>query len=101
LSERFPVELLKTKTVRFTEVVAACGNPEVYTLWLPPKEDRHFQAQLGRSRIMTIQRSAAGREFGCVGFIEGRGAMYVAFSKSLKRFADQRIVGIKWGLVKT
>ncbi len=49
---------------------------------------------------MTVQRSEGGTEFGCVGFIERKGALYLAFPKSLKRFADQRIVGIKWELVK-
>ena len=56
--------------------------------------------QLRFSRIMTIQKSEAGTEFGCVGFIERPGSMYLAFPKSLKRYADQRIVGIKWELVK-
>jgi hypothetical protein len=49
---------------------------------------------------MTIQRSESGSEFGCVGFIERKNAMYLNFPKSLKRFADHRIVGIKWELVK-
>jgi hypothetical protein len=49
---------------------------------------------------MTIQRTGSGTEFGCVGFIERPGALYLAFPKSLKRFTDQRIVGIKWELVK-
>ena len=94
------MKLLKTKTVRFAAVVEECGHPEVYTLWQPPNKDRHFQAQLRGSRIMTIQKSGGGTEFGCVGFVERLGAMYFEFPKSLKRFADQRIVGIKWELVK-
>jgi len=94
------MKLLKTKTVRFAAVIESCGDPEVYTLWLPPKKDRRFQTQLGLSRIMTIQRTGSGTEFGCVGFIERPGALYLAFPKSLKRFTDRRIVGIKWELVK-
>jgi hypothetical protein len=35
-----------------------------------------------------------------VGFFERKGALYLEFPKSLKRFADRRIVGIKWDLVK-
>ena len=81
-------------------MVEECGHPEVYTLWQPPKSDRHFQAQIRMSRIMTIQKTGGGSELGCVGFIERPGAMYLQFPKSLKRFADQRIVGIKWELVK-
>jgi hypothetical protein len=94
------MKVLTTKSVRFAAVIESCGDPEVYTLWQPPKKDRRFQTQLGLSRIMTIQRTASGTEFGCVGFIERPGALYLAFPKSLKRFADQRIVGIKWELVK-
>jgi hypothetical protein len=94
------LKVLTTKTVRFAAVVEACGDPEVYTLWRPPKKDRHFQTQLRLSRIMTIQKSEGGTEFGCVGFIERPGTMHLKFPKSLKRFADQRIVGIKWDLVK-
>lgn len=94
------VKLLKTKTARFTEVVETCSAPQVYTLWLAPNKDRRLQTQIRQSRIMTIQRSAGGTEFGCVGFIARPNALYLSFSKSLKRFADQRIVGIKWELVK-
>ena len=94
------MELLTTKTIRFALVVEECGRPEVYTLWQPPKKDRRLQTQLRLSRIMTIQKSEGGTHFGCVGLIERKGAMYLAFPKSLKRFADQRIVGIKWDLVK-
>ena len=94
------MKLLKTKTTRFALVVETCGEPQVYTLWQSPKKDRRLQTQIRQARIMTIQRTESGTEFGCVGFIERKGAMYLNFPKSLKRFADQRIVGIKWELVK-
>ena len=94
------MKLLKTKTLRFVAVVEACGRPLVYTLWLPPKKDQRLQKQIRQAHIMTVQRSAGGTDFGCVGFIERKGALYLEFPKSLKRFADQRIVGIKWDLVK-
>ena len=94
------MKLLKTKTARFVSVIEKCGAPRVYTLWQPPKKDRHLQAQIRQSRIMTIQQSNAGVDFGCVGFIERKGAIYLEFPKSLKRFTDQRIVGIKWELAK-
>ena len=94
------MKLLKTKTARFALVVEKCGAPKVYTLWQPPKKDRHLQAQIRQSRIMTIQPSESGADFGCVGFMERKGAIYLEFPKSLKRIDDQRIVGIKWELVK-
>ena len=94
------VKLLKTKTARFTDVVAVCGAPQVYALWQAPKKDARLQSQIRQSQIMTIQRSAGGSDFGCVGLIERKNAIHLNFPKSLKRFADQRIVGIKWELVK-
>ena len=94
------MKLLETKTARFALVAQNCGEPQVYILWQPPKKDRHLQAQIRQSRVMTIQQSESGSDFGCVGFIERKGAIYLEFPKSLKRFADQRIVGIKWELVK-
>ncbi len=48
---------------------------------------------------MTIQRSGASTEFGIVGFKERKGANYLVFAKSLKRFENKRIVGINWELV--
>ena len=94
------MKVLRTKTARFAIVVEKCGQPQVYTLWQEPKKDRHLQTQIRQGRIMTIQRSEAGTEFGCVGFIERPQAIYLEFPKSLKRFADERIVGIKWELLK-
>jgi hypothetical protein len=94
------VKLLKVKTVRFAEVVEKAGPPQVYTLWVEPKEDRHFQSLLKNNRVMTIQQSDAGTDFGVADFCERKGARYLAFPKSLKRFADARVVGVNWELVK-
>ena len=95
------MKLLKVKTVRFTEVVEKAGTPEVYTLWMKPKDDRHFQSLLKNSRVMTIQQSDTGTDFGTADFCERKGARYLAFPKSLKRFGEKRVVGINWELVKT
>jgi len=51
--------------------------------------------------VMTIQKSEAGSEFGMVRFKEHKGASYLIFPKSLKRFENKRIVGINWDLIKT
>ena len=95
------MKLLKTKTKRFADVVAAAGRPEVYMLWQKPRQDRHLQSEIKNNRVMTIQKSEAGSEFGMVGFKEKKGASYLIFPKSLKRFENKRIVGINWDLVKT
>jgi hypothetical protein len=93
------MKLLKTKTVRFSEVVENCGKPQVYTLWQKPSGDRHLQAQIKNNRVMTILKSESGTDFGIIGFKESREARYLIFPRSLKRFADKRIIGIDWALV--
>ncbi len=94
------MKLLKVKTARFSEVVEKCGRPHVYTLWQKPSADHHFQAQIKNTRVMTIQKSESGTDFGIAGFKEAKGASYLVFPKSLRRFADKRIVGIDWALVR-
>ena len=93
------MKLLKTKTVRFSQVVEKCGKPKPYTLWQKPSADRHLQAQLKNNRIMTVLKSESGTDFGIASFKEKKGASYLVFPKSLKRFADRRVVGIDWTLV--
>jgi len=94
------MKLLKVKTACFSEVVEKCGRPHVYTLWQKPSADRHFQAQIKNTRVMTIQKSESGTDFGIAGFKEAKGASYLVFPKSLRRFTDKRIVGIDWALVR-
>ena len=94
------MKLLKVKTSRFAQVVEKCGNPQVYTLWQKPSTDRHLQSQLKNSRVMTILKSESGTDFGIVGLKESKDARYLIFPKSLKRFVDQRIVGIDWSVVR-
>jgi hypothetical protein len=93
------MKLLKTKTVRFSRIIEKCGKPEVYILWQKPSADRHLQAQLKNNRVMTILKTESGTDFGIAGFKEKKGATYLVFPKSLKRFADKRVVGIDWTLV--
>jgi len=94
------MKLLTIKTTRFSRIVEKCGKPQVYTLWQKPSADRHLQAQIKKSRVMTILKSESGTDFGIVGFKESREARYLIFPKSLKRFAEKRIIGIDWTLVR-
>jgi hypothetical protein len=94
------MKLLTTKTARLSQVIEKCGKPQVYTLWQKPSADRHLQAQLKNNRVMTILKTESGTDFGIAGFKEKKGATYLVFSKSLKRFADMRVVGIDWTLVR-
>ena len=95
------MKLLKVKTARFSDVVKKCGTPEVYTLWQKSAQDRHFQSMLKNNRVMSILQSETGSEFGSVGFQGRKGARHLVFPKSLKRFENKRIVGIKWDLAAT
>ena len=95
------MKLLNVKTSRFRAVIEKCGQPDVYTLWQKPKTDRHFQSLLKNNRVMTIRSSETGTDFGVVGFCQGTAARYLAFSKSLRRFEGERIVGIDWTLVQS
>jgi len=94
------MKLLKVKTVRFAEVVEKADRPETYILWQKPTADKNLQSQIKGNRMMTIQRSESGTEFGIVGFKQAKGATYVVFPKSLKRFENRRVVGINWDLLR-
>jgi hypothetical protein len=94
------MKLLKTKTARFSQIIESCGNPQVYTLWQKPSADRHLQSQIKNSRVMTILKSESGTDFGIVGFKETKEARYLIFPKSLKRFAESRVIGIDWAAVR-
>ena len=96
---RIFMKLVKVKTARFADVIDQCGEPESYTLWRSPKDDPQLKKLLASNHVMTI-RNAGGADFGEVGLQERKGAMYLKFPKSLKRFEGKRIVGVKWDLVK-
>ena len=91
------MKLLKIKTARFSQIIEKCGKPEVYTLWQKPSADRHLQVQIKKTRLMTILKSESGTDFGIVGFKESKEARYLVFPKSLKRFAEKRIIDFEIG----
>jgi hypothetical protein len=86
------------KTARFSNVVKKCGKPEVYLLL--SKEDPDFQKAVKANRLMTLAGGGRGAkaEAGFVGYDEKRRGQLLLFPKSLKPFADTRIVGIKYDL---
>jgi hypothetical protein len=94
------MKLLKAKTIRFSQILKECGQPNIYTLWQKPTADRHFHAQLNNNRVMTVQQSESGTDFGIIGFKARKGARYLVFPKSLKRFVHNRVIGIDWARVR-
>ena len=76
------MKLLKIKTARFSQIIEKCGKPQVYTLWQKPAADRRLQAEVKKTRVMTILKSESGTDFGIVGFKESREARYLIFPKA-------------------
>jgi hypothetical protein len=89
------------KTARFTDLVNKAGAPEPYLLWVPPKDDRVFQRAVKENRILTIHQENVGtkKDYGMVGFHEESNAQFLIFTKSLKTFADRRVIGINYDLL--
>jgi hypothetical protein len=87
------------KTVRFTHVVEQSGRPEVYLLLTAPEKDAHFQQALSAHRLMTIQHAAGKTDFGTVGYDPKARGEILVFPRSLRSFADARIVGINYDLL--
>ena len=89
---------MATETVRFSRVVEEAGQPEAYTLWAPPDQDKVFTKLLRQNRVMTVHQETAGSkaDYGTVGYTEDRHRSLLVFPRSLKRFAGQRIIGIKY-----
>ena len=50
-------------------------------------------------RLMTVRQRPSGADFGEIGYLPKKTATYLAFPKSLNRFCDKCVVGIKWDLV--
>jgi hypothetical protein len=91
------------KTARFSKVVEKCGEPETHLLLMDPAKDRTLQAALKAQRVMTVFQDAVGTKTdrGEIGFRLGRNRQFLVFPKSLKSFAGQTVVGIKYDLISS
>jgi hypothetical protein len=89
------------KTARFSKVVEKCGEPETYLLLMEPAKDRTFQAAVKAERVMTVFQDAVGTKTdrGEIGFHLGRNRQFLVFPKSVKSFAGQTVVGIKYDFI--
>jgi hypothetical protein len=88
------------KTVRFSKVVGKCGKPEVYLLM--SETDPIFHKALEAEKILSLSEEThgSGSEFGTVGYDKKRHGQLLLFPKSLKAFADTKVVGIKYDLLE-
>ena len=90
------MERIDTRRLRFTQVVAECGEPEVHLLFA---EDRQFEQALRDERVMSVKQERGKKEFGMVGFDPKHIALLV-FPKPLTAFIGARVIGIDYELIK-
>ena len=92
----------RVKTARFTQVVAAAGEPKVHLLLMDPKQDREIQSALKANRILTIHQQNVGtkKDVGTVGYEQDGPVQVLVFPKSLKQFSGAKIVGINYALLE-
>ena len=90
------------KPVRFAKVVEKCGQPVVFLPLGNPKTDRSFMNAVREERVLTIKQEPTSRhkDFGVVGLLEEKFVTYLLFPKSLRAFADARIIGIKYDVLE-
>jgi hypothetical protein len=90
------------QTVRFAKVVEQCGKPEAYTLGLPPARDATFQRALREHRVMTLHQETVGtkKDYGLIGFVEGKGKSLLIFPESLEEFEEKRVIAVKYELLE-
>jgi hypothetical protein len=89
------------KTVKFSEVVKKCGRPSIYLAWVDPVRDRVLKRALSEHRVMTLHQELHGgkKDFGRVGYLKDRHAQLLIFPKSLRRFAERRVIAIDYALI--
>lgn len=94
--------MLAMKTVRFSQVIARSGQPEIHTLWTAAEDDREFQTALKEHRVLTVHQETVGsrKDYGEVGFTQDRTGNFLIFPKSLKTFEGRRVVGVKYDLIE-
>jgi hypothetical protein len=93
----------KAKAVRFAALVAACGSPEIASLWRRPEEDKPFMQAVKQNRVLSLRQPTVGskKDFGVVGFLREKNISYLIFPRTLKAFENRRIVGIHYNLIET
>lgn len=91
------------QSVRFLQLVAESGIPEVVTLWADPRKDRAFMKLIKGKRVATIVQKPTGtkKDFGAVGFHPQPFAMFLVFPKILKSADGTKIIGIKYDVLQT
>jgi hypothetical protein len=89
-------------TVRFSKIVETVGKPSVHVLWIDPAKDTILQKAIKANRVMTIHQPPAGTktDYGTIGFEKNVSGQVLIFPKSLRSFADKRVIGVKYDLLE-
>ena len=90
------------ETVRFSELVKAAGLPEVYLPLTDPRHDREFMRAVRSDRVLSLKQEPTGtrKDFGTVGFLEEKFVSCLVFPRSLAKFKNRRVVGIKYDQIR-
>jgi hypothetical protein len=88
-------------TVRFSKIVEAAGRPVVHVLWIDPDKDPILKKAIDAKKVMTVHQglTTGKADYGTVGFQKGVTAQILIFPKSLERFAEMRVTGVKYDLL--
>jgi hypothetical protein len=88
-------------TIRFSKIVDTAGKPTVHTLWIEPGKDSFLQNAIKANRVMTIHQRPAGTktDYGTVGFEKKVSGEVLIFPKSIRAFADMRVIGVNYDLL--
>ena len=68
-----------------------------------PEKDKDFMRAAKEERVVTVKQDPTSKQkdFGIVGFLKEKFATYLVFSRSLGEYSGQRVVGIKYDLLKS
>lgn len=88
-------------SVRFSQVVAKAGRPTPYVTWSNPEKDAALKRLVREARVMTVHQQLRGarKDFATVGFHREANAQLLVFPRSLRRFAERRVIGIDYQLL--
>ena len=86
------------KTVRFSSLLEAAGEPEIHLLLTAPAQDRELQKALKENRVLTLvqEPTSTRSDYGVVGLEQETVGQVLIFPKSLKAYVGSKVIGIKY-----
>src|SRR5690348_3091333 len=89
-------------TIRFRDLIKSAGTPEIKSLWTDPDRDRNFKRAAKEGRVLTVVQEPRSKkkDFGEIGFRQQPHAAYLIFPKKLPASDSDKVVGIKYDLVR-